>query len=227
MVHFQGCAWCYQTDSFIPCYYWALNLCISGCLLKIKCFSIKGSEPTGMIQPTQGAIYFFSAPSVSLNCSSQSNPASGFNPNLTSVKGRDKKGYTLILVLKNPYSAAACFYKRVEGEACGVLIPAGIMAAQPLFAIRQHQPCIIPLYLHSVLYLQCCDDIEHIGSLLWPVSCILHPPARHLHHCSLLLGSPDCPEWKYQAVKYLLEFCAVISSPLPSHSYCNVQQDMS
>lgn len=125
MVHFQGGVWCYQTDSFIPCYYWALNLCISGCLLKIKCFSIKGSEPAGMIHPTQGARYFLSAPSVSLNCSSQSNPASVLNPNLTSVKGKDKKGFTPTHVLNNPDSAAACFYKRVEGEACGVLIPAG------------------------------------------------------------------------------------------------------
>lgn len=199
MVLFQGSVWCYQTDSFIPCYYWALNLCISGCLLKIKCFSIKGSEPTGMIQPTQGAICLFSAPSVPLNCSSQSNQASVFNPNLTSVKGRDKKGFTPICVLNNPYSAAACFYKRAEGEACGVLIPAGLcMAAQQLFAIKQHQPCIIPLYHHSALYLGCCDDVQHVGSLLWPVSCALQPPARHLQHCSLLFGSPDraldCPE---------------------------------
>lgn len=174
-----------------------------------------------MIQPTQGAICLFSAPSVPLNCSSQSNQASVFNPNLTSVKGRDKKGFTPICVLNNPYSAAACFYKRAEGEACGVLIPAGLyMAAQQLFAIKQHQPCIIPLYHHSALYLGCCDDVQHVGSLLWPVSCALQPPARHLQHCSLLFGSPDraldCPEWKYQALKYLLEFRAVVSSPLSS-----------
>lgn len=35
-----------------------------------------------MIQPTQGAIYFFSLLSVPLNCSSQSNQASVFNHNL-------------------------------------------------------------------------------------------------------------------------------------------------
>lgn len=178
-----------------------------------------------MIQPTQGAIYSFSAPSVSLNCSSQSSPASAFNPNLTSVKGRDKKGFTPIHVLNNPHSAAACFYKRVEGEACAVLIPAGNYGCTATLCHKAAPAMDYSLYHHSVLYLRCSDDVEHTGSLLWPLSCILQPPARLLHHCSLLFGSPDCPEWKYQAVKYSLRFCAVISSPLPSHCY-SMRQDM-
>lgn len=96
-----------------------------------------------MIQPTQGAIYFFSAPSVPLNCSSQSNQASVFNTNLifntnlTSAKERDKKSFTPICVLSNPCSTASCFYKRAEDEACSVLTPTVLyMTAQQLFAIK-------------------------------------------------------------------------------------------
>lgn len=47
-------------------------------------------------------------------------------------------------------SADACFYRRVEGEACGVLIPAGITAAQQLFAIKQ-----APAMYYSLISPQC------------------------------------------------------------------------
>lgn len=147
-------------------------------MLKIKCFSIKGSETTGMIQPTQGAIYFFSAPSVPLNCSSQSNQASVFNHNFISARERDEKSFTLICVLCNPYSTAAYFHKRAEDEVCGAVTPTVLyMTAQRLFAIKWHQPCIIPLYHHSILYLQCYDDIQRVGSLLWLMCRTLQPPA--------------------------------------------------
>jgi len=64
--------------------------------VKNKVLKHKGSETTEMIQPTRGAIYFFSAPSLPLNCSSQSNQASVFNPNLISARERDKKSFMLI-----------------------------------------------------------------------------------------------------------------------------------
>lgn len=190
IVHFQGSLWCYYTNSFVSCYYWTLNLCFSGCLLKIKRFSIKGSETTGMIQPTQDAIYFFSAPSVPLNCTSQSNQASVFNYNLTSARERDKSSFTPICILGNPYSTAACFHKRAEDEVCGVLTPTVLyMTAQHLLAIKWHQPCIIPLYHHSILHLQRYDDIQRVGSLLWLMCCILQPPAQCSQHCSVLFDS--------------------------------------
>lgn len=176
-----------------------------------------------MIQPTQGARYFLSAPSVSLNCSSQSNPASVLNPNLTSVKGKDKKGFTPTHVLNNPDSAAACFYKRVEGEACGVLIPAGNYGCTATVCHKAasavpYSPVSPQCSLPPVLWWYRTHRITSLAHELY-----IAPPARHLHHCSLLFGSPDCPEWKYQVVKYLLEFCAVTSSPLLSHSYYSMQ----
>lgn len=178
------------TNSCTSCCYWALNLCFSGCLLKIKCFSIKGSETTRMIQSTQGAIHFFSAPSVPLNCSSQSNQAPVFNCNLTSTKKRDEKSFTPPCVLGNPCSTAVCFHKRAEDKVCGVLTPTLLYTtAQQLFAIKWCQPCIIPLYHPGILYLKCYDDIQCAGSLLWLMCCILQPPSYHLQHCSVLLDS--------------------------------------
>lgn len=146
-------------------------------MLKIKCFSIKGSQTTGMIRPTRGTMHFFSAPSVPLNCSSQSNQASVFNYSFTSARERDQS-FMLICVLGNPYSTAACFHKRAEDEVCGVLTPTALyMTAQQLLAIKWCQPRVIPLYHHSIRYLQCYDDVRHVGSLLWLMCHILQPPA--------------------------------------------------
>lgn len=170
-----------------------------------------------MIQPTQGAIYFFSAPSVPLNCSSQSNQASVFNHNLTSARERDKKIFTLICVLCNPYSAAACFHKRAEDEVCGVLTPAALyMTVQQLLAIKWRQPCIIPLYHHCILYLQCYDDIQHVGSLLCLMCCILQPPAWRLQHCSVLFVSLQ-PELRSRLPRMEVPGSEILARVLCSH----------
>lgn len=152
-------------------------------MLKIQCFSIKGSERTGLIQPTKVAIYFFSAPSVPLNFISQSNQASVFKHNLTPARKRGKKSFMLICLLSNLCFTAPCFHKRAQDEVCGVLTPTMLsMTAQQLLAVMWHLPCVTSLHHHGVLYLQCYD---HICSTSLP-------DMLHIAASSLVLATLPC-----------------------------------